>query len=52
MSLWENVWEQVRKEMPEAPARPKTWGGFVGAFVVAALGIAIWFPIRLVAEIL
>jgi hypothetical protein len=49
MSLWEIVWEQVRKEMPEAPARPKTWGGLVGAFVVAALVIAIWFPIRLVA---
>lgn len=52
MSLWENVWDQVRKEMPEAAARPKTWGGFVGAFVVAALVIAVWFPIRLVAEIL
>lgn len=52
MSLWENVWEQVRKEMPEGPARPKTWGGFIGALFAAALVIAIWFPIRLVAEIL
>lgn len=52
MSLWESVWEQVRKEMPAAPAQPKTWGSFVGAFVVATLVIAIWFPIRLVAEIL
>ena len=35
MSLWENVWEQVRKEMPEGPARPKTWGGFIGALFAA-----------------
>ncbi|KYK44759.1 hypothetical protein A1D31_35875 [Bradyrhizobium liaoningense] len=52
MTLWDNVWEQVRKEMPEATSRPRTWGGFVGAIVAAALVILIWFPVRLIAEVL
>ena len=52
MSLWDNVWEQVRKEMPEAASRPRTWGGFIGALAAAALVIVIWFPVRLIAEIL
>lgn len=52
MSLWENVWDQVRKEMPQQASRPRTWGGFFGALFVACAIVAIWFPIRLVAEIL
>ena len=52
MSLWNNVWEQVRKEMPQAASRPKSWGGFLGALVIAIVIIVIWFPIRLIAEIL
>lgn len=52
MNLWDSVWQQIRKEMPEAPSQPRTWGGFVGALIAAALVIAIWFPVRLVAEVL
>ncbi len=52
MTLWETVWSQVKAEMPQPAARPRTWGGFLGA-MIAALGIiAIWFPIRLIAELL
>ncbi len=52
MTLWETVWSQVKAEMPEQPSRPRTWGGFVGALVAALVIVAIWFPIRLVAELL
>ncbi len=51
MTLWENVWQQVAKEMPRHDPRPKTFGGFIGATLVALVIIAIWFPIRLVHEI-
>ena len=52
MTLWENVWQQVAKEMPRHDPRPKTWGGFIGATLAALVVIAIWFPIRLIHEIL
>lgn len=52
MTLWETVWSQVRAEMPEQPSRPRSWGGFFGAMIAALVIIAIWFPIRLVAELL
>ena len=52
MTLWENVWEQVAKEMPRHDPRPKTWGGFIGATLAALVIIAIWFPIRLIHELL
>lgn len=52
MTLWENVWREVAKEMPRSNPRPKTWAGFVGATIAALLVIAIWLPIRLIHEIL
>ena len=52
MTLWENVWQQVAKEMPRQDPRPKSWGGFIGATLAALVIIAIWFPIRLIHEIL
>ena len=52
MTLWENVWQQVAKEMPRQDPRPKTWAGFIGATLAALVIIAIWFPIRLIHEIL
>ncbi len=52
MTLWENVWQQVAKEMPRHEPRPKTWGGFIGATLAAFFIIAIWFPIRLIHELL
>ncbi len=52
MTLWETVWSQVRAEMPEQPSRPRSWGGFFGALIAGLVIIAIWFPIRLVAELL
>jgi hypothetical protein len=52
MTLWETVWSQVKAEMPQPPARPRTWAGFLGAMVAALAIIAIWFPIRLIAELL
>ncbi len=52
MTLWESVWGQVKAEMPQPAARPKTWGGFLGATFAAFIVIAIWFPIRLIAELL
>ena len=52
MTLWENVWQQVAKEMPRHEPRPKTWAGFIGATLAALVIIAIWFPIRLIHEIL
>lgn len=52
MTLWETVWSQVKAEMPQAQAQPRTWGGFLGAMIAAAMIIAIWFPIRFIAELL
>jgi hypothetical protein len=52
VTLWENVWQQVGKEMPRRDPLPKTWGGFIGATLAALVIIAIWFPIRLVHELL
>lgn len=52
MTLWENVWREVAKEMPRADPRPKSWGGFFGAALAALVIVAIWFPIRLVYELL
>ena len=51
MTLWETVWEQVRKEMPRPEPHQRTWGGFVGAAVTATFIVAVAFPIKLVAEI-
>lgn len=52
MTLLETVWEQVRKEIPEGAKHQRTWGGFLGAACAAAVIVAVWFPIRLTAEIL
>jgi hypothetical protein len=52
VTLWENVWQQVAKEMPRREPRPKTWAGFIGATLAALVIIAVWFPIRLIHEIL
>jgi hypothetical protein len=52
VTFWENVWKEVAKELPSRQPLPKTWGGFFGAVLTAALLIAIWFPIRLVHELL
>jgi hypothetical protein len=52
VTLWENVWREVAKEMPRSDPRPKSWGGFIGATVAAIIIVAIWFPIRLVHELL
>lgn len=52
MTLWENVWQQVANEMPRRDPRPKTWAGFIGAILTALVIIAIWFPIRLIHELL
>lgn len=52
VTLWEIVWQQVAKEMPRHDPRPKSWAGFIGATFAALVIIAIWFPIRLVHEIL
>jgi hypothetical protein len=52
VTLWENVWQQVAKEMPRQDPRPKTWAGFIGAMLAVLVIIAIWFPIRLIHEIL
>jgi hypothetical protein len=52
VTLWQNVWSEVAKEMPHASARPKSWGGFLDALVTATILIVIWFPIRLIHEIL
>ena len=38
--------------MPKRNAHPKTWGSFLGATLAAAVVIAVWFPVRLIAEIL
>ena len=46
MTLWENVWREVAKELPRSDPRPKSWGGFFGATLAAIIIIAIWFPIR------
>ena len=52
MTLWENVWPQVAKEMPRREPRPKSWAAFIGATLAALVIIAIWFPIRLIHELL
>jgi hypothetical protein len=52
VTLWETVWEQVAREMPRSDPRPRTWAGFVGATMMALLVIAVWFPIRLLHELL
>jgi hypothetical protein len=52
VTLWENVWRDVAKEMPHRESRPKSWPGFFGASIVAIVIVAIWFPIRLVHELL
>jgi len=52
VTLWENVWRDVAKEMPRSDPRPKSWGGFLGAMFAAIVIIAIWFPIRLIHELL
>lgn len=51
MTLWESVWDEVRNQMPRRESHPRTWAGAAAAFVAATALIAIWFPIRLVAEI-
>jgi hypothetical protein len=38
--------------MPQQPSRPRSWPGFFGALIAGLVIIAIWFPIRLVAELL
>ena len=43
MTLWENVWAQVAKEMPRHELRPKSWGAFIGA-TVAFLGEIAGIP--------
>jgi len=52
VTFWENIWKEVAKELPSRKPLPKTWGGFFGAVLTAGLLIAIWFPIRLVHELL
>jgi hypothetical protein len=52
VTLWENVWREVAKEMPRSDPRPKSWGGFIGATLAAIVIVAIWFPIRLIHELL
>ena len=52
MTFWENVWKQVARELPSREPLPKTWGSFFGAVLTAGLLIAIWFPIRLIHELL
>jgi hypothetical protein len=52
VTLWENVWQQVAAEMPRRDPRPKTWGSFLGATLATLVIIAIWFPIRLIHELL
>jgi hypothetical protein len=52
VTLWEQVWEQVRKEAPARQPREKTWGGFLGATLAALAIVAVWFPIRLLHELL
>ncbi|MGE3642882.1 MAG: ATP-binding protein [Beijerinckiaceae bacterium] len=52
MTLWETVWEQLRREMPQRAPLDKTWGGFFGGLAMAIIIIAIWFPVRLAAELL
>jgi hypothetical protein len=52
VTFWENIWKEVAKELPSREPLPKTWGGFFGAVLSAALLIAIWFPTRLIHELL
>jgi hypothetical protein len=52
MTLWESVWASVAKEMPHREPRQKSWGAFIGATLTALIIVAIWFPIRLIHELL
>ena len=53
MSLWETAWGQVKDEMPKFDfSRNRSWGGFFGALIVALILLCIWFPIRLLSELL
>ena len=52
MNLWETVWERLREERPELPTQPRSWGGFFGAAVAALVVLVIWFPVRLIHEII
>src|SRR5665213_2372775 len=52
MNLWETVWEQLRKERPELPTQPRSWGGFFGAALAGLIVLVIWFPVRLIHEII
>lgn len=52
MTLWENVWSAVAREMPRREPRPRSWGGFIGAAIMAVAIIVIWFPVRLIHELL
>ena len=52
MTFWETAWSRVRAEMPALPSRTRSWPGFFGALFVMLVLVAIWFPIRLVAELL
>lgn len=52
MTLWETVRSQVKVEMPRPEPRPRTWGGFLGAMLAAVAVIVVWFPIKLIHELL
>ena len=52
MNLWETVWERLRQERPELPSHPRSWGGFFGAAVAGLIVLVIWFPVRLIHEII
>ena len=53
MSLWETVFNQVKDEMPHLDfSRRRSWPSFIGAAIVALIILCIWFPIRLIAELL
>jgi hypothetical protein len=52
VTFWENLWRGVAEEMPALPSRKRSWAGFLAALVTALLLAAIWFPIRLIHEIL
>jgi len=52
MNLWETVWERLRQERPELPTQPRSWGGFLGAAFAGLIVLIIWFPVRLIHEII
>jgi Type IV secretion-system coupling protein DNA-binding domain len=52
VTLWETVWEQLKKEMPKTETQhQRSWGGFVGAALMALFLVVIAFPIKLLSEI-